>query len=1201
MAADRTIKTVLQITGEGTYQQKLKQIGAALKGISSEEKLLNAQYGKSDKSLAKLTQQHALLEGKLKLQKEKLEAIRKEYEMTAEAEGETSEHARKLAADFNYASAQVMKTEESLKDLNAEIQKNSSAWGRMSDWVDKNNAKLEKFGNTMSNVSGKIAKAGTAMVTAFGTFAGKAFMEFEDSMAIVQTIADTSAVSMEDLSAAALEASNVTGQAATEIASAAYSAISAGVDTANAISTVEVAAKAAKAGLSDTETVIDGLTSAMNAWKISYSDAETVLDKMIVTQNVGKTTIDQLASSLGAVTGIAPQVGVSLEEILAATAAMTKNGYQTSVSLNALKAVMSAVIKPSSEAAKAAKEMGLEFDATALKSKGLIGFLEDVQKKTGGSEAKLAQLFGSVEALGGVMLLTGTAAGDFSDALNQIGDSAGALNTAFDTRTASRAEQLSMSLNRAKNAAIEFGQTLAPYIDRGAAAIESLAKWMDGLSESQKNALINTAAWTIGISATISIAGKLIANMKKIVAAVNLVAKGFKALSVLVGGGGVLAGVAAGVGLIGAAVYGLNAYMDSVDPAKRISDAFSGLDIDTGEIDDAVEHAANLKQAMKDVQDQQAKFATASSTFLSDTVDWLSDGIPETKEQLKEWKAGLSDLISEPFRYVEEQYAKEKATLDTALQEGVISQEQYDTMLGQLKSNTTDLQTDLESLQKTYVSYVETIVSEGRKPTEEELATLTELRNQIVGINNDLLEANNTAMMVSKASYNKVKSGQGTAKDYAAATAYAQYEREKKVAAAQDLHEQQTIQLEYKFELAESTGDKEAMDAIAAQMAGLDVTLKKQIAEADASYTAMLNELVAGLASKYPEIADQLAGITEKQNLYEMALAAMTDDEKLKAAIKKEFGEGFDFSGYTMEGGALNSQALLQMLGWDQLILDLPGEIADMFDAVMANPQAAGMFEEFSSMIGSGMLENVDLTKAQGAFEDMLLAYDYAEDGKAVGAQLITGEIQGIEDNQDALNEAILASALAGNAVLTNAQDIHSPSGVWEGYGKNLIEGLRNGVLKNSRLIESAMTALSNRLKTSGRNSVQGWIDGANSKRSALIAAYKAMATAAVAAVNAKLDIHSPSKVFEQIGVYSAEGMIGGINKRIDSVQNAMRRMVEPPAAVQGETAMATGSGRQVNNYYTIQYSGAVTGREARKLGRLVAQTTADAAAGKGY
>ena len=110
------------------------------------------------------------------------------------------------------------------------------------------------------------------------------------------------------------------------------------------------------------------------------------------------------------------------------------------------------------------------------------------------------------------------------------------------------------------------------------------------------------------------------------------------------------------------------------------------------------------------------------------------------------------------------------------------------------------------------------------------------------------------------------------------------------------------------------------------------------------------------------------------------------------------------------------------------------------------------------------------------------------------------------------------------------------------------------------------------------------------------------MASAAINAVNARLEIHSPSKVFERAGIYSAEGMIGGINKRIDSVQAAMRRMVEPPETRAGTAgAAASGAGQTINYITNVNYTGAVTGREGRKLGRIVAQTAATAAAGKGY
>ena len=64
------------------------------------------------------------------------------------------------------------------------------------------------------------------------------------------------------------------------------------------------------------------------------------------------------------------------------------------------------VIKPSSDAAKMAAALGLDFSTAALQSTGFAGFLEDVKKATGGNTEQMAKLFGSVEALNTVLTLT---------------------------------------------------------------------------------------------------------------------------------------------------------------------------------------------------------------------------------------------------------------------------------------------------------------------------------------------------------------------------------------------------------------------------------------------------------------------------------------------------------------------------------------------------------------------------------------------------------------------------------------------------------------------------------------------------------------------------------------------------------------------------------------------------------------------------
>jgi len=181
------------------------------------------------------------------------------------------------------------------------------------------------------------------------------------------------------------------------------------------------------------ETAADGLTSALNAYGAGADKAESYSDALFTAMRAGKTTVGQLASSLGKVAPTAAQVGVSFDELLAATAAITTTGLGTSETMNSLRQVMAAVVKPTKQAESAAHKLGIQFNVAAMKSKGLVGFLSDVQKATGGSSEKLAELFGSVEALGSVMFLTSKDGGaKFLEIIEDMEKKSGQTEAAFD-------------------------------------------------------------------------------------------------------------------------------------------------------------------------------------------------------------------------------------------------------------------------------------------------------------------------------------------------------------------------------------------------------------------------------------------------------------------------------------------------------------------------------------------------------------------------------------------------------------------------------------------------------------------------------------------------------------------------------------------------------------------------------------------------
>lgn len=241
------------------------------------------------------------------------------------------------------------------------------------------------------SVGAKIGKVAVTTVTAVSAIAaamGKkaidAALEYENSLAKVATIADTVAVPLAEISKGILEASKKTGVAATEINEAMYQAISAGADSADALGLVETALKAAKGGFTDSTTAIDGLTSTLNAYNLETNDADRIANQFLVTQNKGKTTFGELAENIGNVAPTAKAAGVASGDLMASLTALTANGINTSSAVTGMKAALPDVIKPSSEAAKMAKKLGLNFSAAHLNSVGWGQFLEEIREKTGG-------------------------------------------------------------------------------------------------------------------------------------------------------------------------------------------------------------------------------------------------------------------------------------------------------------------------------------------------------------------------------------------------------------------------------------------------------------------------------------------------------------------------------------------------------------------------------------------------------------------------------------------------------------------------------------------------------------------------------------------------------------------------------------------------------------------------------------------------
>lgn len=1007
MATKRELQTVLTLEGETAYTRAMKRIQGALGNVATEHSLLNSQYAKGDKSLSKLTRQQDILRRKLDEQRKKVELINKAYQESAKRGEETAEITQHLARDLNMATAAVNRTQRELDALGKELEHVNSRTYQFAESMKSIGVNAQSVGSMMQSVGDKVSKVSLAIAGAVTATSVKGWMTLEDEMANVATIADTSKKSLSDLTAEAIEASNVTGVAPAEIAKAQYQAISANVATAESTGLVTNAAKAAKAGVSDVTTVIGGATSIINGWKIAIGESEAVFDKLLKTQKRGKTTIGEIASSIGQVTGLAPQLNMSLDETLAAVGAITQSGNSTSTALNGLKAVMSSVIKPTAEAKEEAERLGLQFDAAAIKSKGFTAFLADVVEKTGGSEDSLAKLFGSVEGLSQIMLLGGSAAGMYADILDDLGSSAGTLNTMFEERTASSAQRFSMALNKINNAAISLGQSMAPLINYAADSIEKFADAIQGMSAEEAQSVINTALWIAGISKGISVLGGLIKNA-------STAAKAIKAIGTLLTPGGAVVG---GIALAGTAIAGLAALTK-----KFSAEATLSLTVDKSELDNYRVDTYELENTINIAAKAKLEINRGLSDFGTDVISWLSDGEKETQEELDAYVEKLNGIIATAYNSVSSYQQQKKSELDAQFAAGLISQTEYDAALDTLETQATDMQTDLTTAAAAVSDYVAALVASNKTITEEEIAQLNTLLETLNATSAAVIEATDSTKQAYEYSYQKTAAGVGDESDLQKAVEY--------------------IELQY---TTDEDSLKAAENAIKSKYAALAVgaseseieTLATQEAEELAEIQTQLDQLEAERQEMYGQL---LKGELKKAGLTE---------EDVYAALQH----------YTAQDLHADLPATEKIFSPYKDLIDDTQAAADK----LADTDLSGIESVIGFMVANGAASAEAAENTQGALLAMADALTKAEDLENVPNDFIAIGENAVSSLNSALRAGFptlrstavsMANLIAGET--RAALQIHSPSRVFADIGRYTMEGLIGGV--NSRL-ESVQNA----------------------------------------------------------------------------------------------------------------------------------------------
>ncbi|HMN55654.1 MAG TPA: phage tail tape measure protein [Ottowia sp.] len=416
--------------------------------------------------------------------------------------------------------------------------------------------------------------------------------DFDSSFRQLTTLFDASAEDVAKFRGEIQAFASTSTRPINDIMNALLAAVGSGVDYSKSLGLISAAEKLAVATRADMTATTEVLVSTLNAYGMKTDDAGKVADIFFQTIKDGKIEMDDLSRSFAMVTPLAAASGVSLQEVGAAVAAMTAAGMQPGQAIEYLRSALTNMVKPSEIAIKAAADMGIEFGAAALKSKGLAGMLDDMARATGGNTGEMSKLIGDVGGLTAALVLTGPQAENFRTILDGMGSSAGSVAEAFAKMAGSLDNEVAKAGNAFRLLMISIG---TPMLDEFGGIAKAVGEVFIALGDSVRSGpLKGLVSYVEGIAGDIeaalaTVAKNLPAALGKadlggFTGAIDAVRAAFGRLF----GGidiGTVDGLTKAIELAGAAFLGLGKFTGGViDSFKPLFDALVGIGNQAGKL-----------------------------------------------------------------------------------------------------------------------------------------------------------------------------------------------------------------------------------------------------------------------------------------------------------------------------------------------------------------------------------------------------------------------------------------------------------------------------------------------------------------------------------------------------------------------------------------------------------------------------------------
>jgi len=506
MAQDKILAFRVNITGASQEAAGIAKIDASMQKLNkTRTQLLKKQRDgigltkNEQKGLASTTS--------------RIEDLKNKKQQLVRVERQASREFKSTSGSMAELRARTAKLRAEMEQLNLKTTQGRLKQKQMGDEVKKNTKQIRDYDRSLSGSSTLVGEYSRGIVNAFkkigaGIFVAVAavrsfirilsqattqFAEFEKGQINVQTLLDRT---NETLEGKTIQLMRNYGLQIADVNKALFDAVSAGVEGAKSVEFLETATQLAIGGVSDLTTAVDGITTVMNAYGKSTDEASQIAAAFFTAQKFGKTTVSELASEIGNVAPIASQLDISYQELLTTYAELTKQGINTQRASTAIQATLTALQKPSEQARKKFKELGIEVGATAIKQNGLFKTLVQVSEAAEKNADDLAEMIPNVRALTGVGALGTRQLKEYAEILEVVNTDFGD-GSSLARAYALQAESLDQTISRIgasfTAAKIEIGRFFQPFL-RGLANLVAPVETATNKLETQRDRVNQLAA-----------------------------------------------------------------------------------------------------------------------------------------------------------------------------------------------------------------------------------------------------------------------------------------------------------------------------------------------------------------------------------------------------------------------------------------------------------------------------------------------------------------------------------------------------------------------------------------------------------------------------------------------------------------------------------------------------------------------------------